>query len=164
MSEEEAKQEIQVVIFRLQKEEFGIEINKVREIVPMINITRLPSSSDSIMVGVINLRGQLIPIIQLSKLFNLPLVSTLPKTARIVVAEVNHIVVGMIVDEVPHVLKIASKNIEPPPEIMMQKICMEYIQGVGKIGDRLIIMLDVVRLLQPHDTTIQALKKDHYNG
>lgn len=164
MSEKDIKAEIQVVIFRLQKEEFGIEINNVREIVPMIHITRLPSASNSIMVGVINLRGQLIPVINLSKLFDLPSLPVLPKTARIVVAEVDKIVIGMIVDEVPHVLKIAQEDFEPTPEIIKQKISMDFINGVGKLGDRLIIMLDLVKLIQPHENTIRALKKEENNG
>jgi purine-binding chemotaxis protein CheW len=164
MNDDNTRTELQVVIFRLQQEEFAIEINNVREIVPMIHITRLPSSSGNVIVGVINLRGQVIPVISLTQLFDLPEAPILPKTARIVVTEVNQMVIGMIVDEVPHVLKIAQENIEATPEIIQQKINMDFIQGVGKLGDRLIIMLNLTKLIQPHEQSIQEIKKEDNNG
>lgn len=159
MSDKDTQDEIQVVILRLQQEEFGVEIKSVREIVPMINITRLPSAADNMVVGVINLRGQVIPVINLAKLLDLPKLAVLPKTARIVVTEINKMVVGMIVDEVPHVLKIAEQDIQPAPEIIQQKISSDFIQGVGKLEDRLIIMLDIAKLLQPHTETMHVLKE-----
>jgi purine-binding chemotaxis protein CheW len=163
MNEKDSKAETQLVIFRLQQEEFGIEIKNVREIVPMVNITHLPSASEHMMVGVINLRGQVIPVIDLSKLLELPSLSMLPKTARIVVVEVDDMVVGMIVEEVPEVLKIAQEDIESTPGIIQQKINMDFIEGIGKLGDRIIIILDLAKLIQPHENTLQ-LKKETNDG
>lgn len=146
MSEEHtlAEADLQLVIFRLRDEEFGVEINQVREIVPLIDITPIPVS-DEFIIGVINLRGEVIPVIDLARQFGLPVLSSLPKTARIVVIEARDNTVGMIVDEVPHVLKLSASNIELAPEII-QKSIRAYIKGVGKLEDRLIILLDLSKV------------------
>lgn len=164
MDQQDAKADVQIVIFRLQHEEFGVEINNVREIVPMVSITRLPSAAEKMMVGVINLRGQVVPVINLSKLFECSSETELSKAARIVVVEVNKMIVGMIVDEVPQILKIAAEDIESTPGIIQQKVNMDFIQGVGKLGERLILILDLVKLIQPHEHTLQTLKEDINNG
>lgn len=147
MSEEHklAEANLQLVIFRLRDEEFGIEINQVREILSLIDITPIPVS-DEYIIGVINLRGEVIPVIDLARQFGLPVSSSLPKTARIVVIEAVDNTVGVIVDEVPQVIKISAGKIEPAPEII-QKSIRSYIKGVGKLEDRLIILLDLYKLL-----------------
>jgi purine-binding chemotaxis protein CheW len=101
-AETESRTDIQIVIFRLQNEEFGIPINQVREIVRLVKITHIPEAPGFI-VGVINLRGEVIPVIDLTRQFGLPRQAQLPKTARIVVVEMNESIQGMIVDEVPEV-------------------------------------------------------------
>lgn len=153
MKSEEQKQkgrEIQIVVFRLGDEEFGVEINQVREIVRMMEITRIPEAP-GFMEGVINLRGQVIAVIDLARQFNLEQVTEASKTARIIVVEVRDITVGMLVDEVPEVLRIAEEDIKPTPEVIQSRIKTDYIRGVGKLEDRLIVMLDLSRVLAPQE-------------
>ena len=142
--------EIQVVIFRLRNEEFGVDINRVREIVRMMEITHIPEAP-GFLEGVINLRGQVIAVVDLARQFDLTPLPELPKSARIVVVEVGETTVGMIVDEVPEVLRIAEENIEPTPEIIQTRIKSDYIRGVGKLNERLIVMLDLSKVLAPHE-------------
>jgi purine-binding chemotaxis protein CheW len=150
---EEAKAkvpEIQLVIFRLRDEEFGVAISEVREIVRMMDITRIPEAPGFI-EGVINLRGQVIAVIDLARQFGLASQAKFPKTARIVVIEVQEKTVGLIVDEVPEVLRISQDNIEPTPEVIETEIHKDYLKGVGKLEDRLIILLDLEKVLKPHE-------------
>ena len=142
--------EIQLVIFRLREEEFGVNIAEVREIVRMMDITHIPEAPGFI-EGVINLRGQVIAVIDLAKQFRLTSQAEFPKTARIVVIEVQEKTVGLIVDEVPEVLRISQDNIEPTPEVIETEIHKDYLKGVGKLEDRLIILLDLEKVLKPHE-------------
>lgn len=150
------KEEIQLVTFRLRDEEFGVDISQVREIVRMMDITHIPEAPGFI-EGVINLRGQVIAVIDLAKQFGLPPKEKIEKTDRIVVVEVGEQTVGMIVDEVPEVLRIAKENIDPTPEIIQTEVKKDYIKGVGKIGDRLLIFLDLAKVLAPHE--VEQLNK-----
>lgn len=143
-------EEIQLVTFRLRDEEFGVDISQVREIVRMMDITHIPEAPGFI-EGVINLRGQVIAVIDLAKQFGLIPKEKPEKTDRIVVVEVGEQTVGMIVDEVPEVLRIAKEDIEPTPEIIQTEVKEDYIKGVGKIGDRLLILLDLNKVLAPHE-------------
>lgn len=145
-----AREEIQLVTFRLRDEEFGVDISQVREIVRMMAITHIPEAPGFI-EGVINLRGQVIAVIDLAKQFGLTPKEKLEKTDRIVVVEVGEQTVGMIVDEVPEVLRIAKENIDPTPELIQTEIKKDYIKGVGKIGERLLILLDLNKVLAPHE-------------
>jgi len=97
------------------------------------------------------LRGQIIPVIDLAKQFGLAPQEKLPESARIVVTEVKGQTVGMIVDEVPEVLKISEENIEPTPELIQTKIRKDYIKGVGKLENRIIVLLDLEKVLAPHE-------------
>jgi purine-binding chemotaxis protein CheW len=90
-------------------------------------------------------------VIDLAKQFGLPPQENLPESARIVVTAVNGQTVGMLVDEVPEVLKIPEENIEPTPELIQTEIRKDYIKGVGKLENRLIILLDLERVLAPHE-------------
>jgi len=130
------------VIFRLNKEEFGLDIKQVIEIMPLVMITEIPAADGSAIEGVINLRGQIIPVMNLRSQFNFPKIEKLEKTARIVVVDLKLSRLGLLVDEVPEVLKIAENKIEAVPELIKKKIPADYIKGVGKTGDRLIIILD----------------------
>lgn len=151
--------EIQLVIFRLRDEEFGADISAVLEISRMLEITHIPQAPGFI-EGVINLRGQVIAVVDLAKQFGLAKNSTnqaLAKTARIVVVQVGQETVGLIVDEVPEVLRIPEENIEPTPEMIQTEIKRDYIKGLGKLGERLIILLDLNKVLTPHQ--VEALGK-----
>lgn len=136
---------IQVVSFKLGSEEYGVDIAQVQEINRMVAITHVPRAPQ-FMEGVINLRGQLIPIIDLRTRFGMPRAEH-TKNTRIVVTEIGAKRVGMVVDSVSEVLRIPVEQIEDAPEMISGGVDTEYIRGVGKIEDRLIIMLDLARII-----------------
>ena len=153
MAEQEKKttgEMVQLVNFRLRDEEFGLDIGSVREITRVADITHIPEAP-SFIYGVTNLRGQVIAVIDLARQFGLAPQQDLPETAKIVVTEIKGQTVGMLVDEVPEVLKIADENIEPAPELIQTEVRTDYIKGVGKLDNRLIILLDLEKLLAPHE-------------
>src|SRR6202048_512005 len=131
---------VQVVSFKLGSEEYGVDIAQVQEINRMVAITHVPRAPQ-FMEGVINLRGQLIPIIDLRARFGMPRAEH-TKNTRIVVTEIGAKRVGMGVDSVSEVLRLPVDQVEPAPE-MITGVDTEYIRGVGKIEDRLIILLDL---------------------
>jgi len=135
---------IQVVSFKLGAEEYGVDIAQVQEINRMVAVTHVPRAPE-FMEGVINLRGQLIPIIDLRTRFGMPRAEH-TKNTRIVVTEIGTKRVGMVVDSVSEVLRLPVDQIEPAPE-MISGVDTEYIRGVGKIDDRLIILLDLARII-----------------
>ena len=135
---------LQLVTFHIGEEEFGVEILKVQEIIRMMGITRVPKAPEFV-EGVINLRGKVIPIIDLRKRFGMA-TQDHDKHTRIIVIEINNVVVGFVVDSVSEVLRIPANTVEPPPSII-SGIESEYISGVGKLADRLLILLDLDRLL-----------------
>ena len=135
---------LQLVGFRLGNEEFGIDILKVQEINRIVKITRIPQSPDFV-EGVINLRGKVIPIIDLRKRFNMP-ERAYDKQTRIVVGEIEGKTVGLIVDAVSEVLRLPLNTVEPAPKIV-SKDKADYIKGVGKLEDRLLMLLDIDKIL-----------------
>lgn len=139
---------VQVVSFRLGGEEYGVDISQVQEIIRMVEVTKVPRAPH-FMEGVINLRGQLIPIIDLRTRFGM---SRIPptKSTRIVVTEIGNKRVGIVVDAVSEVLNIPIENVEDAPE-MVAGVGTEYIQGVGKLGERLIIMLDLTMVISTEE-------------
>lgn len=143
--------ELQLVSFNIGSEEFGVDILKVQEINRMVEITRVPQTPHYV-EGVINLRGRVIPIIDLRKRFNLE-VKECDKHTRIVVVDISGHVMGMIVDAVSEVLRLPANAIEPPPEIVTG-VNAEYIKGVAKLEDRLLIFLDLTRVVDAVETAI----------
>ena len=141
---------LQVVSFALGTEEYGVDIAQVQEINRMVTITRVPRAP-RFMEGVINLRGQLIPIIDLRTRFGMDR-SDRTKNSRIVVTEVGTKRLGMVVDSVSEVLRIPVEQIEDAPDLVAGADT-EYIRGVGKLGDRLIIMLDLGRVISAGEKT-----------
>jgi purine-binding chemotaxis protein CheW len=135
---------IQVVSFKLGSEEYGVDIAQVQEINRMVAVTHVPRAPQ-FMEGVINLRGQLIPIIDLRTRFGMPRAEH-TKSTRIVVTEIGAKRVGMVVDSVSEVLRLSTDQIEDAPE-MITGVDTEYIRGVGKIEDRLIILLDLAKII-----------------
>lgn len=135
---------VQVVSFQLGSEEYGVDISQVQEIIRMVEITHVPRAP-RFMEGVINLRGQLIPIIDLRTRFGMKRIDA-TKSTRIIVTEIGSKRVGMVVDSVSEVLNIPIENVEEAPE-MIAGVGTEYIQGVGKMNDRLIIMLDLTMVI-----------------
>ncbi|QLC49465.1 chemotaxis protein CheW [Methanolobus zinderi] len=136
---------LQLVIFQLGGEEFGVEIVKVQEIIRMPEITQIPQSPDFV-EGVINLRGNVIVVVNLEKRFNLNLKDA-DDNSRVIVVEIGNNVVGMIVDSVNEVLRIPKSSVEPAPDLVLSQISRDYIKGVGKINERLLILLDLARVL-----------------
>jgi purine-binding chemotaxis protein CheW len=135
---------IQVVSFKLGSEEYGVDIAQVQEINRMVAVTHVPRAPQ-FMEGVINLRGQLIPIIDLRSRFGMPRAEH-TKNTRIVVTEIGAKRVGMVVDSVSEVLRLPVDHVEAAPE-MITGVDTEYIRGVGKIEDRLIILLDLAKII-----------------
>ena len=134
---------LQLVGFHVGGEEFGLDILRVQEIIRLQQLTRVPNSPESI-DGVMNLRGKIIPVIALRKRFGLEQVPP-DKQTRIVVVEIKGSVLGFIVDSVSEVLRLPADTVEPPPRL--GKVEQEYVSGVGKFDDRLLILLDVDRLM-----------------
>ena len=141
---------VQLINFRLRDEEFGVDISSVREITRVTDMSHMPEAPFFIH-GVTNLRGQIIPVIDLAKQFNLAPQKELPQSARVVVAELKGHMVGILVDEVPEILKIPESDIEPAPELIQMEVRKDYITGVGKLEDRLIILLDIEKIVTLHE-------------
>lgn len=135
---------LQLVSFNIGTEEFGVDILKVQEINRMVEITRVPRSPDFV-EGIINLRGKVIPIIDLRKRFNLQITDH-DKNTRIVVVDIEGQTMGMIVDSVSEVLRIPASTIEPTPEVVTS-VDSDYIRGVAKLDNRLLIYLDLAKIL-----------------
>ena len=136
-------QQLQLVTFEVAGEEFAVDILAVQEINRMMELTRVPHSPPEV-EGVINLRGKIIPVLDLRKRFKLA-PGKRDESNRIIVVEVGGRVVGFIVDQVHEVLRIDSGIVEPA-QAMVCSIDSEFISGVGKLNDRLLILLDVNRL------------------
>lgn len=134
----------QFVSFVLNGEEYGVPILSVQEIIRYETVTRVPQSPPFV-DGVLNLRGQVIPVINLRRKFAME-EKEADRSTRIIVVEVNDRVVGMVVDEVSEVLMVNDENIAPPPP-MGTSLKTDYIRGMGKIDENLIILLDIDKIL-----------------
>lgn len=135
---------LQLVTFNIGEEEFGMDIMHVKEIIRMMEITKVPKSPEFV-DGVINLRGNVVPIIDLRKRFSMA-GKDRDKNTRISVVELGGTIVGFVVDSVHEVLRIPTDTVEPPPPVVAG-IDSDYIKGVGKLDDRLLILLDLQKLL-----------------
>lgn len=146
-----AKQEnelLQLVTFTISEEEFGIDILKVQEIIRTMDITKVPGSPPHV-EGVINLRGKVIPVIDLRSRFDMEY-RPHDRQTRIIVIELHGMIVGFVVDAVSEVLRIQSNTVEAPPAVVAG-IDSEYIKGVGKLENRLLILLDLDKLIRTEE-------------
>jgi len=134
----------QLVTFTLGSEEYGVDIMRVQEIIRFQNVTHVPQMP-SFIEGVINLRGIVIPVIDLRKRFQLAEPGHTANT-RIIVVNVGAKTTGIVVDAVSEVLRLPEDQIEPPPPVV-SGIGHEYLQGVGKVQGRLLILLDLDKIL-----------------
>jgi len=139
----QAAELMQIVSFHVGGEEFGLDILRVQEIIRPQDLTRVPNLPEFV-EGVINLRGNVIPVIALRKCFGFD-ASDHSKQTRIVVVEVNSGVLGFVVDSVSEVLRIPGSTVEPPPKL--GKVEREYISGVAKLEGRLLLLFDVDKLM-----------------
>jgi purine-binding chemotaxis protein CheW len=138
------EKDLQVVGFRIGNETFGVRIGSVREIVRVPEITAVPSAPETV-EGVINLRGKIIPVMDLRKRFGQSDIQP-DKRNRILVVELENKLVGLIVNAASEVLKIAPSEIEAPGSLFAEGES-SYVTGVGKLKGRLIILLDIAKLL-----------------
>ncbi len=135
----------QLVIFNLGVEEFGVNIMQVQEIIRMPDITRIPRSPDYIK-GVINLRGKIIVVMDLDRRFGMK-ETEMTDESRIVVVDIEGTIIGLVVDSVSEVIRLKGSSIEHTPEIITQKINADYLKGVGKMEDRLLILLNLENII-----------------
>lgn len=135
---------LQLVSFVIQNEEFGVDILKVQEIIRPMDITRVPNAP-AFVEGVINLRGRIVPIVDLRARFGLP-PREQDKDTRIVVVELHEQVTGFMMDAVKEVIRVDKAVIEPPPELAIG-VDTDYLKGVAKLDDRLLILLDLEEVL-----------------
>ena len=141
--------DLQIVGLRIGRETYGIPIALVREIVRVPDITAVPNTQEYV-EGVINLRGKIVSVMDLRKRFGESTVENNRKN-RIVVVEFESRTVGLIVNSASEVLKISSSEIAPPSSVFIDGE-VDYVTGVAKLGERLIILLDLNKVLRTRDS------------
>jgi purine-binding chemotaxis protein CheW len=145
--------------FQLAQEVYGLEILKVREIIGVMDITRVPRTPEFVR-GVINLRGRVIPVVDLRLKFGMPAVPATEQTVIIVVqmeAAGRPLTMGVLVDLVLEVLDVKAGNIEPTPDLGSAGVDHDFILGVGKHGQKVFFLLDIARVLTTSE--LSALKQ-----
>ena len=142
--------EKQIVVFNMGEESYGVDIAMVREIIQLQPVTRVPGTPPSV-EGMINLRGSVIPIVDLRKRFKL---ESIPhsKNTRIVVVSCKGQDVGVVVDAVAEVLRVATESIEPPSNLFTGEN-LEHMQGIVKLTNRLVILLNMDQVLSRNELT-----------
>ena len=140
----------QFISFSVGEEEYGLELLRVKEVIRVRQITRLPKAP-SFVKGIINLRGDVIPIIDLRDKFGLE-AKDATATTRVIVVEVEAKLMGMVVDSASQVVRISADQIDPPPPVL-GGFSQEFITGVGKIDDRLIVLLNSDAVLTAEERT-----------
>ena len=152
--------EVQLVTFMLGAEEYGIPISRIQEIDRLAKITKVPKAAQFI-EGITNLRGEVIPVLDTRKRFDLE-VKPPDDRSRIIIVDLGGVKTGLVVDSVREVLNLARKEIAPPPESIGNGIDQQFISGIGKVdaGKRMIVLLDVEKILsrqeQAHLSEITA--------
>ena len=146
---------MKITVFALADKEYGVDISQVLEVIRMREITPVPDAADSV-AGVISLRGKVIPVVGLRKKLGLE-EKALSKLNRMIITHVNSHTVGVIVDSVSDVLSIEEAEITPPDEILKKA---KYLIGVGKTGKRLILLVEMEKLLSEKEkTSISKVEK-----
>lgn len=138
--------EMKVIVFQLNHEEYGVDIMQVRSIEKMLPITRVPRAPGFVK-GVINLRGVVTPVVDLRKRFSFSELEETEET-RIIIVHVDGTEVGLIVDGASDVIDITEEKIEPPSDLV-GGVKAEYLRGVANLEDRLLIMLNLKKVLNP---------------
>lgn len=149
----------QLVVFSVADEIYGVDIHQVKEIIRVPEITRVPRTPDFV-EGVVNLRGSVIPVLDLRKRFGFS-AGEASSDQRIVVMEMGEQTVGMIVDSVSEVLQVDVERIEPASPYVVT-VDSQYISGIAKLGERLIILLDANRVLslEEREAVAQLTEED----
>ena len=154
--EDDDTQKDKYLTFRLDEEDYGLEIRHVKEIISIQKITDVPDLPDFVK-GVINLRGQVIPTLDLRLRFGLPPKEYDERTC-IIITHMNEIPVGVIVDTVNEVLDIPPEMITPPPSVQ-KGVAHRFIQGLGRVGEDVKIILNAEKLL--HEDELEALESSY---
>ncbi len=147
--------ERQLVVFDLAGESYGVDINTVREIIRMQQVTHVPDAPEYV-EGVMNLRGSVIPVIDLRKRFGLT-VGDETAESRVVVVDIGGQGIGVVVDAVREVLRIRDEAIEPASAVITTADSF-YLQGIAKLEDRLLILLDIERALDEQVDELRAIR------
>lgn len=142
---EEKKNIIQLVAFKLADEEYAVDVSQVIEIKKLIAITRVPKAQNYYF-GVINLRGSVIPILDLKKIINIP-TSQNTKSNRIIILKINSITFGIVADSVSEVIEADKEEIKNPEKINLN-LEKKYISGIGKYDGRVFILLNLAEIIQ----------------
>ncbi|MDH5784666.1 MAG: chemotaxis protein CheW [Chromatiales bacterium] len=137
---------LQLVGFDIGDESFGVDILIVQEIIRSATITAVPNSPEFV-EGVINLRGNIIPVVDLRKRLYLYTEESAGRRAWILILNISDRVVGFIVDQVTHVIKVSEDSVQPPPEIVISGLESQYIQGVCELDQHLLVILNFSRVL-----------------
>lgn len=140
--------EMQLVAFKVGREDFGVDVKKVEGVISLVDITRMPGAPQFV-EGIINLRGQILAVVDLASRLGIEAAERTSKT-RIVVVEAQDVKVGLIV-EFPEVINISRDDIEASPTLAASDVKSSFIRGVVKLGDRLLILLDVDRVLSDEE-------------
>lgn len=143
-----------VIVFQLNKEEYAVSVKQVGSIERMQPITRVPQTADFVK-GVINLRGVVTPIIDLRTRFGIEPIEVQEST-RIIIVNINDMEVGLIVDSANDVIDIPESSVEPAPELV-GTVDVDYIEGVAKLENRLLILLDLQKVLSHEDVDALAI-------
>lgn len=155
-SKDKSSSSIQIVCFKIGKEEYGVDILKVQEILNLPKITTLPKASEFIL-GVIDLRGKILPIVDLSKRFGIEVNRTSNATQSIVV-KIKGKEVGLAIDSVSHVVKVESDDIEPPPAIV-KGISGRYIVGIAKVSEEFVVILDIDQIFSASELSALEMSR-----
>lgn len=139
---------LQLVVFSIGKEYYGVGIETVHEIVRVPDITEVPDAP-VFLEGVINLRGRIVPVVDLRKRLRLPAADR-TKSSRVLITEHGGRTIGLMVDAVAEVLKLAPESVEAPPE-MISSVGIDYITGVAKVDGKLIVLLELGKVLNTED-------------
>ena len=157
-ADEKAEGVRQLVCFRLAEGSYALDIKFVREINRLTNVTTIPTAPDFV-EGIINLRGSIIPVVNLGLRFGLAKTEH-SKDARVVVIESNGRTLGMLVDEVSEVLRLSGAEIEPADNMVSSGIDVDFVDGVGKVGERLILLLAPDKLFtEEEQATLDKIAK-----
>ncbi|NGP44106.1 chemotaxis protein CheW [Bacillaceae bacterium SIJ1] len=157
MTEQAQNQEMKVIVFQLGEESYGVPVEQVKSIERMESITRVPNAP-SFVKGVLNMRGVITPILSLRKRFGLDEVDYTDKT-RMIIVTVEQMEVGLIVDAANDVIDIQQQSIEPAPSVV-GAVEAEYLHGVAKLEDRLLILLNLDKVLnETEKTTLMQMEQ-----
>lgn len=146
------EKELHLVVFRVEREEYAVPIKEVREVVRVGDITRVPHAPPHIR-GVMNLRGRILPIMELRTRLGVDAAELTPRS-RVVVVDVSKRMVGLLVDSVAQVTRVGESRVTAPPE-EVRTAAGDAVTGVARAGERLLLLLDLERVLRSdvHDTS-----------